>query len=194
MCMCRGRDCVAHTVDISLWVNAQKEYGISSHDPASWTKHSISYQHNRLWKGDPQFLFDNKVNDTTKWETLSYTALLVTVMFIGFSRKLIRLSIHYQSRRFTTAKNLRRGLDRERSSIITSESDTGSLCYSENKQPSSDLLRLAAMLLGTRHGARSIHQPTSSCNFPSPRTRTWRRRLRTRTERSSRQTMPCDRS
>jgi hypothetical protein len=69
---------VARTVDISLWVNSQKDYGISSHDPAAWTKHSISYQHNRLWKGDKQFLFDKRVNDTTKWETLSYTALLVT--------------------------------------------------------------------------------------------------------------------
>jgi hypothetical protein len=77
---------VAKTVDISLWVNTQKDYGVASHhhdDPvssvSSWTKHSISYQHNRLWKGDSQFLFDKKVNDTTKWETLSYTALLVTV-------------------------------------------------------------------------------------------------------------------
>ena len=75
---------MAKTVDISLWVNEEKDYGIASHhhdEPvlSPWTKHSISYQHNRLWKGDPQFLFDKKVNDTTKWETLSYTALLVTV-------------------------------------------------------------------------------------------------------------------
>ena len=76
-----GRDCLAKTVDISLWVNADPQYGglTGGHrDPSTWSKHSISYQHNRLWTGDRQFLFDKRVNDTTKWETLAYTALLVT--------------------------------------------------------------------------------------------------------------------
>ena len=79
-----GRDCLAKTVDISLWANADPQYGVTAaaagghHDPSTWTKHSISYQHNRLWTGDKQFLFDKRVNDTTKWETLAYTALLVT--------------------------------------------------------------------------------------------------------------------
>ena len=73
-----GRDCLAKTVDISLWVNNEQDYGVSSHKPESWTKHSISYQHNRLWKGDRQFRFDARVNNTNDWETLAYTALLVT--------------------------------------------------------------------------------------------------------------------
>ena len=48
-----GRDCLAKTVDISLWMNADPQYGLvaggAHRDPSTWTKHSISYQHNRLW-------------------------------------------------------------------------------------------------------------------------------------------------
>ena len=54
-------------------MNEQEGYGTSSHDPSAWTKHSISYQHNRLWTGDKHFRFDARVNNTADWETLSYT-------------------------------------------------------------------------------------------------------------------------
>lgn len=44
----------------------------------TWTEYSITYQHNRLWGGNASFLFDARVNDTSQWETLSYTSLVST--------------------------------------------------------------------------------------------------------------------
>ena len=67
-----GRNCLASTKDVSLWTAASGAAG------ASWAEVSVSYQHNRLWQGNASFLFDAGVNDTTKWETLSYTSLVRT--------------------------------------------------------------------------------------------------------------------
>lgn len=122
----RGRDCVAHTVDISLWVNMQKEYGVSNHNPSSWKKFSISYQHNRLWNGDPQFLFDERVNDTTKWETLSYTSLLVTVSIrlgavVIYRLPCVELELGYGRLHDYNYCPMCRELGREQSSTIISE-------------------------------------------------------------------------
>ena len=41
-------------------------------------RHSISYQHNRLWRGDSKYLFDERVNVSDAWQTLSYTSMMVT--------------------------------------------------------------------------------------------------------------------
>ena len=43
-----------------------------------WVKHSISAQHNRLWRGDSKYLFDPRVNISDAWQTLSYTSIMVT--------------------------------------------------------------------------------------------------------------------
>ena len=67
-----GRNCVAKTKDISLWTSA------TGTPTDSWSEYSVTYQHNRLWRGNATFLFDARVNDTTKWETLSYTSVVRT--------------------------------------------------------------------------------------------------------------------
>jgi hypothetical protein len=40
-----------------------------NHDPRAgapnWERHSVSYQHNLLWKGDTRYLFDDLVNSTS---------------------------------------------------------------------------------------------------------------------------------
>jgi hypothetical protein len=67
-----GRNRVADTKGISLWASATGASG------ASWNEHSVTYQHNRLWRGIASFLFDARVNETDQWETLSYTSIVLT--------------------------------------------------------------------------------------------------------------------
>ena len=67
-----GRNCVAGTKDISVWASA------TGAQAASWVEYSISYQHNNLWHGNASYLFDARVNETTQWETQSYTSVLRT--------------------------------------------------------------------------------------------------------------------
>ena len=43
-----------------------------------WQRHSITNQHNRLWKGDPKYRFSAMVNDSSVFETLSYTSIVPT--------------------------------------------------------------------------------------------------------------------
>ena len=58
--MSGGRLCVENMTGIFLWVN---EDGMGGFDePAgngtkTFVRHSITAQHNRLWKGDPKYLF-----------------------------------------------------------------------------------------------------------------------------------------
>jgi hypothetical protein len=75
-----GRLCTENMTGIFLWVNADGMGGFNSSAPGTqnFVRHSISAQHNRLWKGDPQYLFSEMVNDSSVFETLSYTSLTVT--------------------------------------------------------------------------------------------------------------------
>ena len=50
-----------------------------------WVRHSITAAHNRLWKGDPHYLFSEMVNDSSVFETLSYTSIVPT----GYSSAVI---------------------------------------------------------------------------------------------------------
>ena len=102
--MSGGRLCVEGTADISLWVNADGMAGwpsLSGGEAANcrnnsgssnqkhqqqWEKYSITYNHNRLWTGDPEYLFTPAVNTTTSYatETLSYTSLVPSASDSGF--------------------------------------------------------------------------------------------------------------
>jgi hypothetical protein len=66
-----GRNCLANTRDNMLWTSATGA-------PNAWANHSISYQHNRLWRGGASYLFGASVNGTAQWETLSYTSVVRT--------------------------------------------------------------------------------------------------------------------
>ena len=47
-----GRLCTENTTDLSLWVNADGHGGYGAGGGAgAWVKHSLSYWHNRLWRG-----------------------------------------------------------------------------------------------------------------------------------------------
>eukprot|EP00038_Savillea_parva_P025505 m.47986 g.47986 ORF g.47986 m.47986 type:complete len:499 (-) comp6947_c0_seq1:76-1572(-) len=83
-----GRLCVENTTGIFLWVNPDRGTrrsiegggtGTATVTPGgAWERHSITAQHNRLWKGDPTLLFSDAVNDSSVFETLSYTSIMVT--------------------------------------------------------------------------------------------------------------------
>ena len=66
-----GRNCLAGTRDNMLWTSATGA-------PNDWANHSISFNHNRLWRGDAAFLFGAGVNGTALWETISYTSVVRT--------------------------------------------------------------------------------------------------------------------
>ena len=67
------------TKDISLWVNNDGMAGVNGGmSREQWRRHSISYWHNVLWDGDPNYRFSSAVNDTNAEESLSYTSILVT--------------------------------------------------------------------------------------------------------------------
>ena len=66
-----GRLCVENKTGIFLWVNPKG-------DADEWTRHSITAAHNQLWQGDTGYLFTEMVNDSSVFETLSYTSILPT--------------------------------------------------------------------------------------------------------------------
>jgi hypothetical protein len=77
-----GRLCVEDAQGVYLWVNEDGMGGIAGEDArVEWKRHSISYQHDRLWKaagGDPKYLFGEGVNASDGWGTLSYTSIMPT--------------------------------------------------------------------------------------------------------------------
>jgi hypothetical protein len=75
-----GRLCVENTTGIFLWVNADGMAGFGTNLPgtAVWTRHSITAAHNRLWTGAPTDKFTEMVNDSSVFETLAYTSIMVT--------------------------------------------------------------------------------------------------------------------
>ena len=77
-----GRLCVEGAQGVYLWVNEDGMGGVGGGDPrVEWQRHSISYQHNRLWAargGDPRYLFNESVNASDGWGTLSYTSIMPT--------------------------------------------------------------------------------------------------------------------
>ena len=47
-----GRLCTENTTDLSLWVNADGHGGYGAGGGGgAWVKHSLSYWHNKLWRG-----------------------------------------------------------------------------------------------------------------------------------------------
>ena len=80
--------CVENTTGLFLWVNSDGRFNatVGSHEPSSsWSRHSISYQHNRLWTGPSRFKFSNAVNSTAasdrplfNMESQAYTSILQT--------------------------------------------------------------------------------------------------------------------
>ena len=75
-----GRLCVNNATGIYLWVNIDGMGGYRSNEAGTsiWQRHSITAQHNRLWKGDTKYLFSDMVNDSSVFETLSYTSIVPT--------------------------------------------------------------------------------------------------------------------
>ena len=75
-----GRLCVENKTGIFLWVNVDGMGGFGSDKPGmeEWQRHSITGQHNRLWTGAKQHLFTEMVNDSSVFETLSYTSIMPT--------------------------------------------------------------------------------------------------------------------
>ena len=66
---------LAAVTDIFLWLSAD---GMAGFNPAlphfnasAWTKHSISFEHNRLWQGDPAYKFDAQINNSLVFATQS---------------------------------------------------------------------------------------------------------------------------
>ena len=78
--MTGGRLCVENMTGIFLWLNADGMGGFGSDKPGTevWQRHSITAQHNRLWGGESKYLFSDMVNDSSVFETLSYTSILPT--------------------------------------------------------------------------------------------------------------------
>ncbi len=75
-----GRLCVENRTGIFLWVDKTGlgGFGSSKAGTETWVRHSITAQHNRLWKGDAKYLFTEMVNDSSVFETLSYTSIMAT--------------------------------------------------------------------------------------------------------------------
>jgi hypothetical protein len=74
--MSGGRLCVENTTDISLWVNPSGTVGAQQRGDV-WTKHSISYWHNALWRGNASDRFHPAwINSSSAWETLAYTSIM----------------------------------------------------------------------------------------------------------------------
>lgn len=69
-----GRLCVEGTKDVSLWVNWQGTVSAN----AVYEKFSVSFWHNKLWRGQERFRFNEAVNDTHHqgFMTQAYTSLL----------------------------------------------------------------------------------------------------------------------
>ena len=65
-----GRQCTRETVDVLLWASDN-----ASADDSSWSRHSLSYQHNRLWQGEAALAQVNQSNPFS-FLTQSYTSLV----------------------------------------------------------------------------------------------------------------------
>lgn len=83
--MTGGRLCVENTTGLFLWLNQDGAYNASANPRDSWSRHSISYQHNRLWEGPERFKFSEAVNSTVAsdrplfdMESQAYTSILPT--------------------------------------------------------------------------------------------------------------------
>ena len=79
-----ARLCVEHTDDISIWVNADGMAGAATNGPGSWTRHSVSYWHNKMWLGPVHvgrasysysYLFDAQINNSNAFATAGFTSL-----------------------------------------------------------------------------------------------------------------------
>jgi hypothetical protein len=78
-----GRLCVENMTGVFLWLNSDGMGGLNAPAGAAigadvWQRHSITNQHNRLWKGDPKYRFSAMANDSSVFETLSYTSIVPT--------------------------------------------------------------------------------------------------------------------
>eukprot|EP01047_Picozoa_sp_COSAG01_P051238 COSAG01_NODE_5262_length_4376_cov_8.338321_2_plen_136_part_00 len=80
-----ARLCVEHTDDISIWVNADGMAGAVTGGPGTWTRHSVSYWHNKQWIGPVRggcascnysYLFDAQINNSNAFATSGFTSLL----------------------------------------------------------------------------------------------------------------------
>ena len=71
-----GRECFSNRSDVALWINT------AAAAPSGWQQYSLSYQHNRLWQGDPQLRYQpDGVNASYApngpfLETISYTSVM----------------------------------------------------------------------------------------------------------------------
>jgi hypothetical protein len=74
--MSGARMCVEHTDDISIWVNTDGMAGAGTGGPGTWTRHSVSYWHNRKWLGPAHGLFDAQINNSNAFATSGFTSLL----------------------------------------------------------------------------------------------------------------------
>ena len=72
-----GRICVENMTGLFIWHNPD---GLADHagigDGSEWQRHSITYWHNRLWKGETAYKFDERVNVSNLFESQAYTGLI----------------------------------------------------------------------------------------------------------------------
>ena len=74
-----GRMCVENVTDAFLWLNADGLGGsAASRLPPNdtWRRHSLSYVHNSLWRGDSAYKYNADINNSQVFETQSYTTLI----------------------------------------------------------------------------------------------------------------------
>jgi hypothetical protein len=93
--MTGGRWCSGNTVDNFLWVQS----GVADADAAAWVRYSLSYQHNKLWKGDPALRFSSAVNQSHPFafETQSYTSVVPvgpTTVVVLYNKYTDGLGVH----------------------------------------------------------------------------------------------------
>ena len=67
---------MAAVTDIYLWFNADGMAGFNPTQPdtfnaSAWVKHSISFEHNRLWGGTAAYKFDAQINNSLVFATQS---------------------------------------------------------------------------------------------------------------------------
>jgi hypothetical protein len=78
-----GRLCTENTSGLFVWSNADGMSGFGqplSGGDAVWTRHSVSYWHNRLapevWRSNLTLMFSPSVNDSSAFETQAYMSLV----------------------------------------------------------------------------------------------------------------------
>jgi hypothetical protein len=92
-----GRNCVENVTDLFMHVNAdglagrtqaqptqQNDDGSRPDEAQAWRTHSLSYVHNLLWRGDPLYRFDSKINDSSVFATQGYTTLIQVTPLIPY--------------------------------------------------------------------------------------------------------------